>query len=192
MGRNFEFNREETLNKAMQVFWQKGYKATSMKDLVDEMGIQPGSIYNSFGDKHSLFLEAVRHYGDVVTTNALKSLESEGSPVQNLRNFFNDMVSLPGDKKCRGCLIVNSVVELSPHDKETATIVKSIMKRIEKSFYNCLSRAQELGEIDSSKDIKALSRYFASSTHGLLVTGKSNASKEEMQDVVNVIFESLK
>ena len=192
MGRNFEFNREETLNKAMQVFWQKGYKATSMKDLVDEMGIQPGSIYNSFGDKHSLFLEAVRHYGDVVTTNALKGLESEGSPVQNLRNFFNDMVSLPGDKKCRGCLIVNSVVELSPHDKETAKIVKSIMKRIEKSFYNCLSRARDLGEIDSGKDIKALSRYFASSTHGLLVTGKSNASKEEMQDVVNVIFESLK
>ena len=192
MGRNFEFNREETLNKAMQVFWQKGYKATSMKDLVDEMGIQPGSIYNSFGDKHSLFLEAVRHYGDVVTTNALKSLEGEGSPLQNLRNFFNDMVSLPGDKKCRGCLIVNSVVELSPHDKETAKIVKSIMKRIEKSFYNCLSRAQDLGEIDSRKDIKALSRYFASSTHGLLVTGKSNASKEEMQDIVNVIFESLK
>ena len=192
MGRNFEFNREETLNKAMKVFWQKGYKATSMKDLVDEMGIQPGSIYNSFGDKHSLFLEAVRHYGDVVTTNALKSLEGEGSPVQNLHNFFNDMVSLPGDKKCRGCLIVNSVVELSPHDKETAKIVKSIMKRIQKSFYNCLQRAQELGEIDSGKDIKALSRYFASSTHGLLVTGKSNASKEEMQDVVNVIFESLK
>ena len=192
MGRNFEFNREETLNKAMQVFWQKGYKATSMKDLIKEMGIQPGSIYNSFGDKHSLFLEAIRHYGEVVTSNALRSLESEGSPVENLHNFFNDIVSLPKDKKSRGCLIVNSVVELSPHDDETAEIVNSIMKKIEDSFYNCLKKAQAVGEIDSSKDIRALSRYFASSTHGLLVTGKSNATREEMQDIVNVIFESLR
>ncbi len=63
MGRHFEFNRDETLSKAMSVFWQKGYKATSMKDLVDEMGIQPGSIYNTFGDKHSLFIGwAVNHF----------------------------------------------------------------------------------------------------------------------------------
>ncbi len=192
MGRNFEFNREETLNKAMQVFWQKGYKATSMKDLMQEMGLQPGSVYNSFGDKHTLFLEALTHYGDVVTTNTLKILEQDGSPLENLHKFYKEIVLRPTDKKCRGCLIVNSVVELSPHDEETAKIVKNIMKRIEVSFYNCLLRAQQLGEISKDKNITALSRYFASSTHGLLVTGKSNASEEELQDVVNVIFESLK
>ncbi len=191
MGRNYEFNREETLNRAMQVFWQKGYKATSMKDLIDEMGIQPGSIYNTFGDKHSLFLEALNHYGDVVTTNTLKLLEKEGSPLENLKSFFNEIVIRPADKKCRGCLVVNSVVELSPHDDETAVIVKNIMKKIESSFYNCLLNAQRKGEIPENKDIKALSRYFASSTHGLLVTGKANASQEELQDVVDVIFESL-
>lgn len=191
MGRNYEFNREETLNRAMQVFWQKGYKATSMKDLIDEMGIQPGSIYNTFGDKHSLFLEALNHYGDVVTTNTLKLLEKEGSPLENLKSFFNEIVIRPADKKCRGCLVVNSVVELSPHDDETAVIVKNIMKKIESSFYKCLLNAQRNGEIPENKDIKALSRYFASSTHGLLVTGKANASQEELQDVVDVIFESL-
>ena len=191
MGRNYEFNREETLNRAMQVFWQKGYKATSMKDLIDEMGIQPGSIYNTFGDKHSLFIEALNHYGDVVTTNTLKLLEKEGSPLENLKSFFNEIVIRPADKKCRGCLVVNSVVELSPHDDETADIVKNIMKKIESSFYNCLLNAQRKGEIPENKDIKALSRYFASSTHGLLVTGKANASQEELQDVVDIIFESL-
>lgn len=192
MGRNYEFNREETLNRAMQVFWQKGYKATSMKDLIDEMGIQPGSIYNTFGDKHSLFLEALNHYGDVVTTNTLKLLEKEGSPLENLKSFFNEIVIRPADKKCRGCLVVNSVVELSPHDNETSNIVKKIMHKIETSFYNCLLNAQKEGEIPENKDVKALSRYFASSTHGLLVTGKANASREELQDVVDVIFESLK
>ncbi len=191
MGRNFEFNREETLNRAMQVFWQKGYKATSIKDLIDEMGIQPGSIYNTFGDKHSLFIEVIRHYGEVVTTNALKSLEQEGSPLQNLRNFFNEIITRPNDKKCKGCLIVNTVVELAPHDNETSDILRQIMQKIELSFYNCLKKAQEQREIPENKDIKALSRYFASSTHGLLVTGKSNASRYEMQDVVKIIFDSL-
>jgi len=191
MGRNFEFNREETLNRAMQVFWQKGYKATSIKDLIDEMGIQPGSIYNTFGDKHSLFIEVIRHYGEVVTTNALKSLEQEGSPLQNLRNFFNEIITRPNDKKCKGCLIVNTVVELAPHDNETSDILRQIMQKIELSFYNCLKKAQEQREIPENKDIKALSRYFASSTHGLLVTGKSNASRDEMQDVVKIIFDSL-
>ena len=192
MGRNFEFSREETLNKAMQVFWQKGYKATSMRDLVKEMGIQPGSIYNTFGDKHSLFLEALQHYGEVVTTNAIKILERDASPLENLQIFFNDIISRPFDKKCKGCLLVNSVVELSPHDSETAEIVKKIMQKIETAFYNCLKKAQECGEIPEEKNVSALSKYFASSTHGLLVTGKSNASQDEMQDVVNVIFESLK
>ncbi len=130
MGRNYEFNREETLNKAMQVFWQKGYKATSMKDLIDEMGIQPGSIYNSFGDKHSLFLEAIKYYGDVVTSNALKSLENEGSPLENLHKYVVEIISRPSEKKCRGCLIVNTVVELSPHDDETKVIVNIIMNKI--------------------------------------------------------------
>ena len=191
MGRNFEFNRGETLNRAMQVFWQKGYKATSIKDLIDEMGIQPGSIYNTFGDKHSLFIEVIRHYGEVVTTNALKSLDQEGSPLQNLRNFFNEIITRPNDKKCKGCLIVNTVVELAPHDNETSDILRQIMQKIELSFYNCLKKAQEQHEIPENKDIKALSRYFASSTHGLLVTGKSNTSRDEMQDVVKIIFDSL-
>ena len=188
MGRNFEFNREETLTRAMHVFWQKGYKATSMKDLVEEMGIQPGSIYNSFGDKHSLFLEAIEHYGEVVTTNTLKTLSREGSPTENIKRFFNEMISLPMDKQCKGCLIVNTVVELAPHDDESARVVNTILKKIEKSFYNCLAKAVEMGEISEKKDIKALSRYLASSTHGILVTGKSKASKEDLEDIVKVVL----
>ena len=142
-------------------------------------------------DKHSLFIEVIRHYGEVVTTNALKSLEQEGSPLQNLRNFFNEIITRPNDKKCKGCLIVNTVVELAPHDNETSDILRQIIQKIELSFHNCLKKAQEQREIPENKDIKALSRYFASSTHGLLVTGKSNASRDEMQDVVKIIFDSL-
>lgn len=191
MGRQEEFNREETLTKAMEVFWQKGYKATSMKDLVKMMGIQPGSIYNSFGDKHTLFIEAVKYYGEVITTNAIKSLNSSGSPVQNIKNFFNEIINKPMDKQCRGCLIVNTVVELAPHDEEVAEIVRNILKNIQKAFYNCLQKAVDIREIPTETNIKALSRYFASSTHGLLVTGKSQTTQDELQDIVNVILSTL-
>lgn len=191
MARMQEFNREETLTKAMQIFWQKGYKATSMKDLINEMGIQPGSIYNAFGDKHTLFIEAVKLYGDVITTNAIKTLRKDGSPMDNLKQFFKEFVERPIDKKCIGCLVVNSVVELAPHDKEAEKVIKSILTKIENAFFDCLERAVDLGEISSSKNIKALSRYLASSTHGLLITGKASATREEMRDIVEIILSTL-
>jgi len=192
MGRHFEFNRDETLSKAMSVFWQKGYKATSMKDLVDEMGIQPGSIYNTFGDKHSLFIESIKHYGEVVTSNTIKVLNEGESPVENITKFFHDMISRPYDKQCIGCLVVNTVVELAPHDEQAAEVVNTILKNIEKAFYDCLLKAQVLGQISGESNIKALASYFASSTHGLLVTGKSAAGRQQMKDIVDVILSTLK
>ncbi|MGI9535039.1 MAG: TetR/AcrR family transcriptional regulator [Thermodesulfobacteriota bacterium] len=191
MGRQYEFNRDETLTKAMHVFWQKGYKATRMRDLVEEMGIQPGSIYNTFGDKHSLFIAAIEHYGEVVTTNTLKMLSAKGSPTENIKRFFKEMISRPVNKQCKGCFIVNTVVELAPHDEESASIVNAILQKIERAFFNCLNKAVEFGEISGEKDIKALSRYLASSTHGLLVTGKSKAGKEELEDIVKVVLSTL-
>ncbi|NIP39005.1 MAG: TetR/AcrR family transcriptional regulator [Candidatus Dadabacteria bacterium] len=191
MGRHYEFNRDETLSKAMRVFWQKGYKATSIKDLVDEMGIQPGSIYNTFGDKHTLFLESIKHYGDVVTSNTIRVLNEGPSPVENIREFFTQMIERPYDKRCIGCLVVNSVVELAPHDQQTADVVNRILKNIDKAFYDCLQKAQALGEISPESNIKALASYFASCTHGLLVTGKSNASSEQMKDIVEVMLSAL-
>ena len=192
MGRHYEFNKDETLSKAMRVFWQKGYKATSMKDLVDEMGIQPGSIYNTFGDKHSLFLESIKHYGEVVTANTIKILNEGESPTENIKKFFNEMIQRPYDKRCIGCFVVNSVVELAPHDDQTADIVNGILKNIESAFYECLLKAQQLGEISKESNVKALSSFFASCTHWLLVTGKSDASGEQMKDIVNVMLSTLK
>lgn len=191
MGRQFEFNRDETLTKAMEVFWQKGYKATSMKDLIEEMGIQPGSIYNTFGDKHSLFIKSIKHYGQVVTSNALKILNAPGSPSENIKKFFYEMVNRPAGKKSMGCLIVNTVVELAPHDKEAAEVVNGVLKSIENAFFKCLKKAQDLGEVSSDANISALASYYSSSTHGLLVTCKSEAPKKQMQDIVEVILSTL-
>ncbi len=162
-----------------------------MKDLVDNMGIQPGSIYNSFGDKHGLFIEAVKYYGEVITSNAIKCLNASGSPVQNIKNFFYEIICRPLDRQCQGCLVVNTVVELAPHDDEVAEIVNDILEKIQTAFYNCLKKAVDIREVSPDTNIMALARYFASSTHGLLVTGKSKSTQDELQDIVDVILSTL-
>jgi len=191
MGRPYEFDREETLSKAMDLFWEKGYKATSIQDLVDRMGIKRGSLYNTFGDKHSLFIAAVEHYAEEVTSKTIKVLESEGSPIENIRLFFETIVNTPANRKTRGCLISNTVVELAPHDKKVAKTVRQILKRIQTAFLNCLNKAVELGELPKDTDTKVLSHFLATSTHGLIVTGKSALNPKEVKDVVDVILSTL-
>lgn len=191
MGRPYEFDREETLSKAMDVFWEKGYKATSIQDLVDHMGIKRGSIYNTFGDKHSLFIAAVKYYGEEVTSRTIKVLESEGSPVENIRLFFETIVNTPSDRKTRGCLISNTVVELAPHDEKAAETVRQILEKIQTAFLNCLNKAVKLGELPKDTNTKVLSHFLATSTHGLIVTGKSTLNPKEVKDVVDIILSTL-
>lgn len=191
MGRHFGFNREEALTKAMNVFWQKGFRSTSMKDLVDNMGIQPGSIYNTFGDKRTLFIEAVKHYDDVITSRMLRVLYSPGSPVTNLRAFFEQLIETPEEAKTRGCLLSNSIVEVAPHDREIAEILNKLFLKEQEAFKQCLSKAVEQGEIDKNTDIDSLSSYLVTCTHGLLVTGKSLPEKKRMKAVVDVIMSNM-
>jgi len=191
MGRPYEFDRRETLSKAMDLFWEKGYKATSIQDLVDRMGIKRGSIYNTYGDKHSLFIAAVEYYAEEVTSKSIDVLESPGSPLENIKLFFENILNTPSNRKTRGCLISNTVVELAPHDEKVAETVGYILEKIQTAFLNCLNKAVELGELPKDTDTQVLSHFLATSTHGLIVTGKSVAYAKQMKDVVNVILSTL-
>ena len=155
------------------------------------MGIKRGSIYNTFGDKHSLFITAVEYYAEQVTSKTIKVLESPGSSVENIRLFFETIVNTPSDRKTRGCLISNTVVELAPHDEKVAETVRYILERIQTAFLSCLNKAVELGELPKDTDTRVLSHFLATSTHGLIVTGKSAVDIKQMKDVVNVILSTL-
>jgi TetR/AcrR family transcriptional repressor of nem operon len=191
MGRPYEFDREETLSKAMDLFWEKGYKATSIQDLVDKMGIKRGSIYNTFGDKHALFIAAVEYYAEEVTSKTIEVLESPGSPLENIKLFFESIVNTPSDRKTRGCLISNTVVELAPHDEKVAETVRFILDRVQTAFLKCLNKAVEKEELPKDTDTQVLSHFLATSTHGIIVTGKSAVDSKQMKDVVNVILSTL-
>lgn len=191
MARHKEFDKEEVLQKAMDVFWEKGYEATSVQDLVQQMGINRGSLYDTFGDKHSLFLKALDCYSNDFDKH-LKALTAAEMGVEAIRLFFRDRLQvLTASKGCKGCLMTNSTVELGTHDPKAAAKVTANRLRLEHFFGQVLGRAQKRGEISPRADIRALARFFANSAIGLSVVAKTSPSPEVLEDIVGVTLAVL-
>jgi TetR/AcrR family transcriptional repressor of nem operon len=191
MGRPREFEREIVLDRAMKVFWSKGYEATSIQHLVDRMGIQRGSLYDTFGDKRSLFFAAIERYDRLVTSKLLATLE-EGSGKAAIRRFFELKVDVsvePG--RPRGCLVTNSAAELASRDRGTNARVGAALKKIEAGFHRAVVRAQKAGEIDRSRNARALARYLTSSAQGLSVMAKAFPDRAVLRDIVKVVLATL-
>jgi TetR/AcrR family transcriptional repressor of nem operon len=187
-----EFEREVVLDRAMQVFWSRGYQATSIQHLVARMGIQRGSLYGTFGDKRALFFAAIDRYDRVVTAKLLATLEGPGSGKDAIRRFFRLKVELamePG--RPRGCLVTNSAAELASRHRGTATRVGAVLTRIEAAFHQAVVRAQTAGEIDPARNPRALARFLTSSAQGLSVMAKAFPERAVLEDIVKVILAAL-
>jgi TetR/AcrR family transcriptional repressor of nem operon len=192
IGRPTEFDRQAALERSMELFWRNGYEATSLAELIQEMGIGRQSLYNAFGDKHTLFVEAVEHYINGNGQHLVNVLQAQGSPVGNIRKVLEQVVDFVVSGECRGCLVTNSIVELAPHDEEVRKLVQSMVKRVEEALQATLERAVEAREISTQTDTRAMARFFNSTVHGLVVLGKSSASRSVLKDVVKVALTTLR
>ncbi len=192
MARHKEFVREEALDRAMEAFWSQGYEATSIRDLVNRTGVSRASLYDTFGDKHSLFLAAMDRYTQVVVGKLLDLLERPGSGKRAIRAFFTRLVehSLTAGSR-RGCLVTNSAVERALHDRETAARVGACWSKMETAFYKALARARAAGEISQTHSLPALARYLTNSAQGLSVMGKACSDRSVLQDIVEVTLSAL-
>lgn len=191
MARPKEFDRQRVLNKAMQVFWQNGYEATSMQALVEGMGINRQSIYDTFGDKQALFIEAVRYYEEVEGTKVLNALTQPGSAKAAIRQAFDIVLEKPLEEQQRGCFMVNTTVEFSSRSCAITELVRKTLTDSEELFYQILVRAQEQGEIGTGRNLQALARFLVSSFRGLRVTSKAITDKQVLQDIVTVTLSVL-
>ncbi len=192
MARPKEFERDVVLDRAMQVFWSRGYEATSIQHLVARMGIQRGSLYDTFGDKRGLFFAAIERYDRVVTAKLLETLDGPGSGTEAIRRFFRLKVDLslePG--RPRGCLVTNSTAELASRDRGTATRVGAVLAKIEAAFHRAVVRAQKAGEIDPARNPRALARFLTSSAQGLSVMAKASPDRAVLHDIVKVTLAAL-
>jgi len=191
VGRPKEFDERQALEQAMTVFWTHGYQATSVQDLLDAMGINRGSMYDTFGDKHALFSAAIDHYGRTVTRGLEDTLAGPGSPMANIRKALLSVADQVLDRPCRGCMATNTAIELAQHDPQAGAAVTNIMQRIEKAFRGALQRSVEAGELGPQTNTRALGRFLTGTLQGIVVMGKASSSRATLRDIVTVALAAL-
>src|SRR5712671_866133 len=148
MARPREFDEVAALDAAMDCFWRNGYEATSVRDLAARMGITGTSLYNAFGDKRSLFRQALKHYAERSMRERIARIESAMPPKEAVRAFVAEIVERSlGDGDRRGCLLVNSALEIAPHDPELGAEIAARFGEIEEFLKRALSAAQEDGSV---------------------------------------------
>ena len=193
MARTKEFEPERALTRAMDLFWRRGYEATSVHDLLEEMGIGRGSMYDTFGDKRALFLAALDRFEETRVSRADEILEGSASAVEGIRRLFETTIEgLVSYEPRRGCLLANTAVELAPHDEQVAGRISRYVRRTEDAFERALVRGRATGEIPADKDPKALARFLVSTLHGVRVLARAGVDRAVLDDSVRTALEVLR
>ncbi|MFE3892853.1 TetR/AcrR family transcriptional regulator [Priestia sp. YIM B13446] len=190
MGRSKEFDEKAALRKAMELFWEQGYEKTSMQDLVDYMGIHRRSIYDTFGDKRSLFLASLNHYEELIVKEMESIISSTSSTKQAIRDVFMFILNAI-EQYPKGCLSVNAAVELSLVDKEIGCIVTKMFNRTEDMLNNLIKRGQNSGELSKEIDSDNTSRFLHNNLVGIRVLIKTNYDKKELEGIIALALSVL-
>ncbi len=194
MARPRQFDPEEVLDRSMHAFWERGYRETSVDDLVSATGVRAGSLYHAFpGGKHGLFLEALERYSDLVVHEKLGALERPGAGLAELRAYFDGLVddlTLPEGRV--GCLMVNSTVELAAVDSEVGEMVREHMRRLERNAQRALRNAKRRGEVPPEVDPRAKATQLMATGMGLMVVGKTDPGRKVLETIVDASFADLK
>ncbi|MFE6779557.1 TetR/AcrR family transcriptional regulator [Streptomyces sp. NPDC057702] len=184
MSRTKEFDPDAALRAAMELFWRKGYEATSVQDLVDHLGLGRGSIYGTFGGKRELYLKAVDRYGEDARELFVARLSGPGSgldAVRGLVRFYAEGALADEDRK--GCLMTNTAVEL-PADEDARRRVASGLETLETAIMGALVRARAEGELGPDKDPASLARFLVTLLQGIRVVGKTPVRERFLEDAV--------
>ena len=185
MSRTKEFSETAALNQAMDVFWAKGYEATSLQDLIAAMEISKSSFYETFGSKHELFVSAMENYTDKVVSSFVAMLDGEPSGRVAVEKILRVVLEESCGEVKRGCLLCNCAVEMAQRDPVSAGHVARGMEQIVDAYCRAIERGQKAGEIPADRDARALARFFVNTEIGLLVWSKGGASRAALTDVVN-------
>ncbi len=183
MGRPKGFSESAALEKALDIFWQRGYQAVGLTELLRCMGIARQSLYDTFGNKRQLFIRTIEHYRDTRLAGALALLERDGSPTQNVKDVVRFFERLALDKRARGCLVANALVELGPHDAEIRELLTQTLGLLEKGIVKALRQAQRAGELPAGRSPRAVARALTNALIGMAVTGKLALGKAAVEDI---------
>jgi TetR/AcrR family transcriptional regulator, transcriptional repressor for nem operon len=189
--RPLEFNPDAALNSAMRVFWNKGFEATSVVDLMQATGLSKSSLYGAFGDKRELFLTAY----DAYRRDRAREMEltlKQGTAREAIEVFFckviNDATAV---EFSNGCMSTNQAVELAPHDPQVRNRVETDFQLIEDALARCIERGQKEESIKSKVEARKLARLFVVAFPGLQVMVRAGAAKPRLADALELLFATL-
>lgn len=184
MARPREFDEVTALEAAIECFWQRGYEATSVRDLANKMGLSAPSLYNTYGDKHALFVQALEHYLDHSTRARIERLEKSLPPKQAIRRFIEEIIERSvNDRERRGCFLINSALEVAPHDRELGALIADRLAEIEAFFRRSIKAAQAKGHVPRDRIAKDLARLLLGVLLGIRVLARSKPERVLLEGV---------
>jgi TetR/AcrR family transcriptional repressor of nem operon len=182
MPRPREFDETSALNAAMECFWRRGYEATSLRDLTAAMGLTAPSIYNAFGDKQQLFGRALEQYLEHTTRERLRRLQEELPPKEAIQRFFAEIVDHSiNDRQCKGCFLVNSALEVAPHDAKCRAVIAAQFGNIEAFFRQCILAGQADGTISPDIEAGDVARLLLGVLLGIRVLARTMPRRENLE-----------
>lgn len=185
MARELQFDRETALDLALDQFWSHGFNDTSMRDLAARLGVSLSSLYNTFGDKRTMFLAALERYDTQILGRRLDDLERNHPPLEAVRCLFESMAAdCAADPVRRGCFLVNTALEMSPHDPDIEREVLAKLGSIEQFFLRTLGTALSRGDLSRDRDPKVMAAQLLAALLGIRVLARANPDPETLDQVV--------
>jgi TetR/AcrR family transcriptional repressor of nem operon len=187
-----QFDTSVAVERAMDLFWERGYEATSMHDLTAALGLGRGSIYQAFGSKEGLYRAALAHYLDLMASAVVEAMNDGGDIRSVLRQAMLGRLDVAlGDPKRRGCMLVNAACELLPRDAATGQTVRGVMTANKTAIEGAIAQAVARGEVAPSFDAASLADFLIACLSGLLVSTKAQAGRESVERSIDIALSTL-
>jgi len=194
MARTKAFDTDQALKQALHLFWRQGYEHTSMQDLVEAMGINRGSLYDTFGDKHSLYVMAVEKYLSDYSMRDVREAMAKGEvdPKTIIAALLRRMArEAGGEERARGCFLTNTIVEIGRGDGAIAERTRNAIEDMEQILTDLIAVGQQRGQFTSSRDASALALFLVNTMQGLRVLSKIYEDGDRLNDVVDGALAAL-
>jgi TetR/AcrR family transcriptional repressor of nem operon len=192
MSRPKSFDEEAVLDRAVKLFQERGYEATSISDLETHLGIGRQSLYNTFGDKRALYLKALGRYRAGVREGVMSRLTTPGAGLDEIRAFFRVSIeSLTDPAHKLTCLVANTILERGSHDADALSSCNQARAGLERAFRQALVQARRRGEIAKDVDVDGTAMLLVIQSYGLNILAKAGATAGELRRAVDVLLAEL-
>ncbi|MDU4694748.1 MAG: TetR/AcrR family transcriptional regulator [Paenibacillus sp.] len=190
MARSKEFDEREVLLKAMHLFWEQGYEKTSLQDLVEHMGVHRRSLYDTFGDKHTLFIKTMEQYAKITDATTKAEAQRGRTAKESIRLIFDYLIETNGDRPI-GCFFVNSATELAYRDPVVSELTSEGFNKEEQLLVELLQKGQQAGEISADIDPRLLASSLHTTMIGIRVLRRTSADKTKLHQIADISMDML-